>query len=284
MPMLNSIVNGHVSSVISIQDRGFNYGDGVFETIAFIEQNLVFWKEHYQRLQLGCNALGIICPSEESLKKDIKKLCESVQEKQNYVVKVIVTRGDSERGYKVNNEIETNVIALSSTFPSYPNEFWINGIAVKHCKTKLSLQKQLAGIKHLNRLEQVLARREWDDEYQEGLLSDDHGHLIEGVMSNVFIVKDNSVLTPLIDNAGVNGIMRNAVLNLCESNGIIAKEAKLTYESVLDADEVFLTNSLVGIWPVTTIDKQSFSIGDCTKNLMQLLLKEYSINYATLSI
>lgn len=284
MPILNSIVNGDLSSIISIQDRGFNYGDGVFETIAFVEQKLVFWKEHYQRLLLGCDALGIICPSEESLKIDIKKLCESVDEKQNCVIKIIVTRGDGERGYKFNSEIEANVIASLSTFPSYPNDFWINGITVKYCKTKLSEQKQLAGIKHLNRLDQLLARREWDDECQEGLLSDAHGNLIEGVMSNVFIVKDNSILTPFIDNAGVNGIMRNVILNLCESNGIIAKEAKLTYESVLDADEVFLTNSLVGVWPVTTIDKQSFSIGNCTKNLIQLLIKEYSINYATLSI
>ena len=191
MAMLNCIVNGDISSVISIQDRGFNYGDGVFETIALVEENLVFWTEHYQRLQLGCNTIGIECPSEESLKNDIKCLCESIQEKQNFVVKIIVTRGNSERGYKVNNEAETNVSVKLSTFPIYSSDFWLNGITVKYCKTRLSLQKQLAGIKHLNRLEQVLARREWDEEYQEGLVSDNDGYLIEAVF---FIFLSNQVI------------------------------------------------------------------------------------------
>lgn len=284
MALLNSIVNGEVASALSIQDRGFHYGDGVFETIAFVNQQPVLWEQHYQRLESGCKVLGIQCPTAFKLKNEIDKLNDVTVEKSNRVIKIIVTRGDSERGYKVTETTSPNIVLLLSTYPNYPEIFWHEGVKVKRCNTTLSTQKQLAGIKHLNRLEQVLARQEWNDEFQEGLMSSDDGYLIEGVMSNMFIVKDGSIITPCIDNAGVDGIMRNVVLNLCESNGMIARQDKLGFEQILDADEVFLTNSLIGVWPVNTIDAQSYSVGDITKRIMQLLIKEYSVDYATLCL
>lgn len=284
MALINSCVNGEVSSSISIQDRGFNYGDGVFETIAVINQNLIFWKQHFQRLILGCNALGIQCPTELELNADIDKLLNVNIDITALVIKIIITRGNSERGYRISEKSESNVVVLLSSYPVYPSSFWLEGIKITCCKTILSKQKQLSGVKHLNRLEQVLARQEWDDEFQEGLMSDEDGYVIEGVMSNLFFVKNNSIVTPCIENSGIDGIMRNVVLNLCESSGIIVKQDKITLEQVLDADEIFVTNSIVGIWPVNTIDKHIFSIGVTTKKLMTSLIKEHLVDYAALSL
>ncbi len=284
MAVLNSIVNGELSKIISIQDRGFNYGDGLFETIALVNQQPVFWNEHYQRLLKGCEVLGIDCPAEQKLKGDIEKLIHLSRNINTAVAKIMVTRGNSERGYQYNDNLVPNVIVSLSAYPSYPSSYWEEGVKVKLCETRLSSQQQLAGIKHLNRLEQVLARNEWQDEYQEGLMANAAGNIIEAVISNVFIIKDNIVQTPLIINAGVNGIMRNIVLKLCKANGIMAVEDKISLEQVLAADEVFLTNSIIGIWPVKHINSQAYILGLITKNIMQFLIEDYSVDYATFSI
>ncbi len=284
MAVLNSIVNGEVSNGISIQDRGFNYGDGLFETIALVNQQPVFWNEHYQRLLKGCKVLGIDCPAEQKLKEDVKKLMHLSQDINTAIVKIMVTRGNSERGYQYSDNLVSNVVVSLFTPPSYPSSYWNKGVNIKLCETQLASQKQLAGIKHLNRLEQVLARNEWQDEYQEGLMADAAGNIIEAVMSNIFIVKNNVVQTPLIINAGVNGIMRNIVLKLCEANGIMAIEDKISLEQVLAADEVFLTNSIIGIWPVKQISSQAYNSGLITKNIMQFLIEDYSVDYATFSV
>lgn len=284
MAVLNSIVNGEVSNGISIQDRGFNYGDGLFETIALVNQQPVFWNEHYQRLLKGCKVLGIACPAEQKLNSDIEKLTHLSPDVNTAVIKIIVTRGNSERGYQYDDNLVPNVIVSLSAYPSYPSSYWEEGVKVKLCETRLSSQQQLAGIKHLNRLEQVLARNEWQDEYHEGLMIDMAGNIIEAVISNVFIIKDNMVQTPLIINAGVNGIMRNIVLKLCKANGIMVVEDEISLEQVLGADEVFLTNSIMGVWPVKQINSQLYTPGLITKNIMKHLTKEYSVDYATLSV
>lgn len=284
MALLNCIVNGEVTSSVSSQDRGLHYGDGLFETIAFVNQQPLFWEAHFQRLLNGCQKLGIVCPTDSELKSTLNKLTKTATDKLNLVIKIIVTRGDSERGYQLAKNSRPNIVLLLSTYPEYPKMYWEEGVKVLRCQTSLSTQKQLAGLKHLNRLEQVLARQEWNDEFQEGLMLNDDGQVIEGVMSNLFIVKDKSVITPSLENAGVNGIMRNVILNLCESNGIITTQDTLSFEQVADADEVFLTNSLIGVWPVKKIDTWSYSVGDTTKHIMQSLIKEYSIDYATLCL
>ncbi len=284
MAVLNSIVNGEPGSEISIQDRGFNYGDGLFETIAVINRQPVFWNEHYQRLLKGCEILGIHCPPKQKLREDIEKLGHLTPDVSVAVIKIIVTRGNSERGYQYPDTLVANTVVSLSTYPCYPCRYWNEGVKVKICKTQLSSHKQLAGLKHLNRLEQVLARHEWQDEYQEGLMTDMVGNVVEGVMSNVFVVKDNVVRTPLIANAGVDGIMRNIVLKLCKANGIMAIEDKISLAQVLDADEVFLTNSIMGVWPVKKINSQSHASGLITKTIMKFLTEEYSVDYATLSV
>jgi len=284
MAVLNSIVNGEIGTKISIQDRGFNYGDGLFETMLLVNHQPVFWDEHYQRLIKGCKVLGIRCPSGESLKEDIEKLWHLTPDVNVAVIKIIVTRGDSKRGYQYPDNIASNVVIFLSTYPGYPVSYWNEGVKVKICETLLSSHTQLAGLKHLNRLEQVIARNEWQDDYQEGLMADISGNIVEGVMSNIFIVKDNLVRTPLIINAGVNGIMRNIILKICEANGIMALEDDISLKQLLAADEVFLTNSIIGVWPVKQINNRLYTTGLATKNIMKLLTKQYSVDYAAVSV
>ncbi len=284
MAVLNSIVNGELSTQISIQDRGFNYGDGLFETMLLINHQPVFWDEHYQRLVKGCEVLGIRCPPEESLKGDIAKLWHLSPDVNVAVIKIIVTRGDSKRGYQYPDNIVSNVVIFLSTYPAYPVSYWNEGVKVKICETLLSSHKKLAGLKRLNRLGQVIARNEWQDDYQEGLMADISGNIVEGVMSNIFIVKDNLVRTPLIINAGVNGIMRNIILKICEANGIMALEDDISLKQVLAADEIFLTNSIIGVWPVKQINNRLYTARLATKNIMKLLTKQYSVDYAAVSV
>jgi len=284
MTVINTLVNGVSASSISINDRGFNYGDGVFETIAYTKSEPVFWQQHLQRLSQGCELLGITCPKEDILVKDIDLLTESLNGHEDCVIKIVVTRGDSERGYRVPDNPVSRIVLTLSSYPSYPASYWENGVDITTCKTTLSSQERLAGIKHLNRLEQVLARQEWDNEYQEGLMLNISGHVVEAVMSNVFVIENSQIITPRIDCEGVKGVMRDVVLKLCESNGIMTMEDNLTLERVLFADEVFLTNSLIGVWPVKSINKTIMPVGSVTRKIRQDLINKYEVDYASLAL
>ncbi len=284
MAIIKSIVNGELVASISINDRGLNYGDGLFETIALVNHTPVFWQQHYQRLVKGGEVLGIGIPSENELRVNIQKLYENENIYDNYVVKIIITRGEGERGYRVQEDVSPNVVLQLSTYPAYKLEFWSSGVSLKLCDTQLAEQKLLAGIKHLNRLEQVLARREWGNEYQEGLMSDISANIIEGVMSNLFIVNEGVVITPLLSKAGVSGIMRGIILDICEEEGIPVRQDIVTLESLEKAQEIFLTNSLIGIWPVKNIEDNVYPMGNITKNIIQLLIKKHSVDYGSLGL
>lgn len=284
MGIINSVVNGEVCSSISIKDRGFNYGDGLFETIALVDNKLIFWDEHFKRLVNGCGVLGLSQPKESVLKEYIHQLRLPEQNTAPYVIKIVVTRGESERGYAFDDKIKPTISISLIDYPKYKQCYWTSGISLKLCNTQVSEQPQLAGVKHLNRLEQVLARREWADEYQEGIMSDSNGNVIEGVMSNLFIVKDDVVYTPCLNKSGVEGVMRGVVLNLCETKGIITKVEKISLALLKNADEVFLTNSLIGIWPVKSIADTAYLINGKTKILMQALVKNYTVDYASFNI
>lgn len=280
------MVNGKPQSTISVMDRGFNYGDGVFETILLVNNTPVLLEEHYKRLSGGCDALGISCPDKNALAKQIKELICSDNSDLNRVLKIIITRGESERGYKIAEQNNITIVMQLSQYPEYSKSYWAKGVDVQLCHTRLSGNKKLAGLKHLNRLDQVLARKEWNNEYQEGLMLDESDNIIEGVMSNLFIVEKGQLITPLIERAGVRGIMRDSVLKLCESDGIMFSEDSLSFKRVLSADEVFLTNSLIGVWPVRKIDTQEFTVGTktITKRIMQLLTTSHLVDYAASAV
>ena len=270
------LVNGEIRDNINITDRGLQYGDGLFETIAVFDGQLRLWERHWQRLSSGCRRLGIEGIDPRELCIEAERVCSNIKKG---VLKIIITRGTSGRGYGSSLACKATRIMATYPWPSYPDKYWEYGVSVRMCSTRMGSNAVLAGMKHLNRLEQVMARREWNDpEIVEGLMLDDSDHVISGTMSNLFIVNDKRLMTPALTDCGVKGIMRGVILDLSADLGIYHEEASLRLQHLQQASEVFLCNALNGIWPVRRIDHQDYSVGAITsllgKRLNELLQME----------
>jgi 4-amino-4-deoxychorismate lyase len=266
-------INGVAVDCVDASDRGLLYGDGLFETMAVRNGRVSRWSRHMTRLQAGCVRLGIPALDSDQLAQEAGELLAAGSGPA--VLKVIVTRGSGGRGYRVPEKVEPRRILQLHPWPDFPPAAGEAGVAVRMCATRLCHNPQLAGIKHLNRLEQVLARREWDDpQIVEGLMLDVEGWLVEGTMSNLFIVREHLLLTPDLHRCGVAGIMRSAILEQAERQSLSAEIRALDTADLLAADEVFLCNSLIGIWPVIAIDGRPYRKGAITTRLQLLLQAE----------
>ena len=262
------LINGEHKYSIEITDRGLHYGDGLFETIEVNQHKPVFLKQHLARLKAGCQVLKIPYPDATLLLDEINQLSKTCEQG---IIKLILTRGSGGRGYRQPNLLNpTRIIALHP-FPDYPEHYKTQGIKARFCTARLGLNPLLAGIKHNNRLEQVLARAEWQDEFQEGLMLNLNEHVIEGTMSNLFVVKEQKIYTPEITDSGIKGVMRQLILNIAGQNHISIQETLLTKEFVLDADELFVSNSVIGIWPIRTLANKSYPVGLITQKIMALV-------------
>jgi len=266
---IKTLINGVSGNHISVLDRGFQYGDGVFETIALQNGRLLFWDEHLKRLILGCQRLHIPLPDTNLLRHEAQILGVGVDKA---VIKITISRGVGGRGYQAPDPINvTRVVSLHGV-KNYPKENWVDGVNVIICDTILASNRQLAGIKHLNRLEQVLARNEWSDlNVAEGIMLDGNANVIEGTCTNVFVVSKGIISTPSLDNCGVVGVMRNIIMDLMAASQQSCQVTDLSLGELLHADEVFLTNSLIGIWPVKRVDKARFSVGPVSQLLWKKL-------------
>ena len=262
------LLNGVKAESLSLQDRGLQYGDGLFETIAVHKQQLEFWQYHMQRLLAGCQRLRLPPPDPKLLLAEARQLLDGGSDA---VLKIIITRGQGGRGYRAASEAESNPSRILAVYdlPEYPAENQSNGIRVRYCDTRLATSPTLAGIKHLNRLEQVLARSEWQDEaIFEGLMLAAHGRVTEGTMSNLFFVKAGVLHTPDLCNSGVAGIMRDVVLKFAQQQKIPVAIGHYSQTDIATADEIFICNSLIGIWPVRQLEQQLFAIGPVTKTII----------------
>ncbi len=265
MTGIASLVNGTETDALSVYDRGLHYGDGVFETIAIRQGHLRHWDRHMQRLRDGARRLGFDpLPDIALIAAEAERLAEPHE---RAVLKIIVTRGVADRGYAPPVPTRPNRVLVVSPWPTHNPDYRSGGVTVRVCTTRLGRNSQLAGIKHLNRLEQVMARGEWGAEFAEGLMLDDRDRIIEGTMSNLFCVHGAVLVTPALLDCGVAGVMREVVMELAQAQGHTVREQEITRDTLATADEVFLTNSLIGIWPVKQIDDQSYDIGKITRAL-----------------
>ena len=265
------LINGQPDNRIPVTDRGLQYGDGLFETLAFRQGQLEWLEPHLVRLMTGCERLRLNFSELNQLKLELVTLCAQTGE--DSVIKIMLTRGSGGRGYKAPLDVEPTRIISSHPMPSHPDSCQ-QGVTIRLCQQRLGLNPSLAGIKHLNRLEQVLARSEWDDDnIKEGLMMDINNQLVEGTMSNLFLVKGGELLTPKLDGAGIAGIMRAEIIHLARSGGIACHETRLTLDDLHAADEVFLTNSIIDIWPVTALvnPQQHWPYGAVTQQLQSAL-------------
>ena len=255
----STLINGKPVSAVDISDRGLQYGDGVFETIAVRDGQPEFLTRHLQRLQLGCQILDIDCPEYQLITEEIGVLCS---QQQSAVIKIQITAGQSARGYRRPSRLIPNRIITCLPFPEYPQQLYTSGITLRLCRHRLSINPVLAGIKHLNRLDQVIARKEWSHaNIQEGLMLDADGYVIEGTMSNLFFVKRGCLKTPLLDRAGVAGIIRSVVIEQAQQAGLVVDIKRVRLNELLNADEIFMTNSVIGIWPVCQFETRTYAIG-----------------------
>jgi len=276
------LVNGESRTHIEITDRGFQYGDGLFETIEVINGRPVFLGRHLSRLQAGCGRLYIPVPELQTLVFEAETLCKQSCYGSPAVLKLIITRGSGSRGYKQPDLIQPTRVLGLHPFPEYPPISQTEGIVARFCDTRLGLNPALAGIKHLNRLEQVLARAEWNDAaIQEGIMLDINGHVIEGTMTNLFYIKNNTLYTAALTLSGVAGIMRNIIVMLSSRQGLAVVEHVFTKDVLLSADEIFISNSIIGIWPVKQIETRYFPVGPITRQIQDWV---EHFKYETLSV
>ncbi|CAA9890121.1 Aminodeoxychorismate lyase [Candidatus Methylobacter favarea] len=263
------LINGEYKEHIEVVDRGFQYGDGLFETIEVNNGQPIFLDRHLDRLKAGCNRLYIPFPNNELLITETKELCKHST---TAVLKLIITRGSGGRGYRQPDIILPNRVLSLHAFPDYPAAYKEQGVTARFCATRLGLNPALAGLKHLNRLEQVLARAEWNNPaVQEGIMMDMNDHVIEGTMTNLFYIKKGSLYTSSLVQSGVAGIMRSIIMTLSSEHHLPAMECSFSKDVLLSADEVFLSNSIIGIWPVNQIANTSYQVGPITRHIQRWL-------------
>lgn len=269
-------INGVPNASISPLDRGFAYGDGLFETCRCVAGRIPLWDLHRERLLFSAARLHI--PIDElRLQEYLDGVLRHIQLNQVHdtVVKIQVTRGVGGRGYRLPDQINpTYCIGIFEGTPLASPSFR-DGVAVRICDLRLGKNPALAGIKHLNRLEHILARAEWRDEFAEGLLLDTDGNVIEATVSNVFAIKDGVLFTPDLAAAGVAGIMRRAVIEqLAPALNLPVKVDAMPRTFLAAADEVFLSNSVFGIWPVNNIAGLTMNLDHAiTRRLQQQLIR-----------
>ena len=271
MSIIRCLINGEDKCEVPVSDRGLQYGHGVFETILYKSGNLQLWNKHIQRLRLGCERLEIDLPDTHTLYREAKKICDGDDK---LILKIIITHGDSNKGYLPDKDAKSRRILYTTAYLQRYQTETPQGIDVALCQQKLAHNRKLAGIKHLNRLEQVLARTEWDgDQYDEGILTDLDDYLISGTMSNVFFVKDKTIITPDLSLCGVNGIVRELVLELAPELGFETNIRKIKLNEISTFSEMFLTNSLIKICPIKSFNGRKFaSPGRVTITLINRLI------------
>ena len=262
------LVNGRRTGV-DPADRGLAYGDGLFETMGAADGRIRWLDYHLERLASGCRRLAIEPPHLEVLRAEIAEHCPRAG---RFVVKVIVTRGPGERGYHPPAATKPTRIIGISEWHAYPAVNYTRGIRVRVCELRIGVSPAIAGLKHLCRLEHVLAQLELrGHDVEQGLLLDTSGYVVGGSSSNVFAVRGGELLTPSVTRNGIAGVMRRVVLENAHQAGLTPREAELTLADLQTADELFMANSLFGIWPVARLDDRAFTPGPATRRLMQNL-------------
>lgn len=261
------LVNGVPTSAVSVRDRGLAYGDGLFETILVRHGKPTLAQYHFRRLSRGAQVLRI--PLDLALIQ--QEVAQQAAHLGEGLLKLTVTRGASQRGYAMPTQPEPVRILQSSPLPHFPPQHAEQGVRLFPCVTRLGHQPLLAGIKHLNRLEQVLARSEWQDEiHAEGLVLDLAGDPVEGTMSNLFIRLDDAWITPALDRCGVRGVMRDFLIDQLAEQGEAVTQRQVKHDELLRSTEIFCCNSVFGVWPVTALADHQWAVGARTRRIQAL--------------
>jgi 4-amino-4-deoxychorismate lyase len=242
------LIDGIQATQVSATDRGLNYGDGLFETMRVYRGKVCLLERHLARLRESCRRVALPYPGDDVLASDIARLQPAAETEG--VLRLVLTRGDSGRGYAPPPGATARRIVALYPLPHLPDE-----LTVGICATRLGRSPALGGLKHLGRLEQVLAAGEaaaagWD----EGLMLDERDLVIEGTRHNLFFLRDGQWHTPPLDACGVAGVMRGMVSAALAMRGLGGGEAALRYDELHEVEELLLCNAVVGVRRVRELD------------------------------
>jgi len=264
---------GNAISEVSIDDRAFQYGDGLFETVAIRQGQPRLWGYHVERLERGCEKLRLLKPDGDALRIGLDKaIREGDVNPAHCAAKIVLSAGVSDRGYS--RSAPTSAAVFLGLFPSLPvaSEHYHHGVDTMLCDTRLAMYSPTAGCKTLNRIEQVLARLELQStNIFEGFTLDAERRVICGTMSNVFAVSDNCIATPSLDRCGVAGVMRRHTIETLRKRGVAVAIRDICEAELMQCDEVFVCNSQFGILPVRRCGEATWHSHPVTRSVMSAL-------------
>ncbi|AZZ91545.1 aminodeoxychorismate lyase [Hahella sp. KA22] len=264
------LLNGEKADHISIADRGLAYGDGLFETILVVDGRPVLWNEHLARLRMGCELLRIpyVVNGNSLLARLDELLAENKDMSCKCILKIIVTRGGGGRGYALpEKQCPVEILGLFAA-PDVVSIQALGG-SVRTLKSQAVEYGECAGLKHLNRLEQVLASIELDGRAFEGLMFDASGCLVEGTRTNIFLWDEGRIFTPTLARSGVKGVLRQYILNSAPEWGLHIDEVDITRAELKKIKGMALVNSVMGVIPVNQLDGKLLNIDCVIKELQE---------------
>jgi 4-amino-4-deoxychorismate lyase len=259
---------------VSSDDRGLSYGDGLFETMRMAAGGIPLWTRHRARLLEGAQRLAIDVPLAE-LDAAVAQQCAQGG---NAIIKLLLTRGRGGRGYSAPAEPAPTLLLQRHPLSLPPVERYSDGLSVGICDLHLASQPALAGMKHLNRLEQVLARRQVDSSgWQEGLLLGAAEEPLELTAMNLFARFGEQLWTPDLSQAGVAGVMRSHILEtLAPALGLSVQVSSLELSQLQRADELFACNSVAGVVPIRKLALWSWPVGNTALAMQQQIDELFS--------
>lgn len=260
-------VNGHKCDTVELDDRSFQYGDGCFTTVLTKQGELQCWPYHIERMIRCLERLDIPVPDWQK----VKDWAEHAAFRDSVAgIKIHISRGRGGRGYSPTQVCSSNVTISAFVYPDNYKVLVKNGVSLGVCQQRLGLNPLLAGLKHNNRLEQVLLKAEMDQQgYVDGIAVDINGHVIETTMANLFWRRGSDWFTPNLEQAGVAGVMRRKVLERFTHQSIPLDIGHFTLKHALQSEEIFMTNAILEIAPVIAIADSQYLIGTETRRLQE---------------
>ena len=254
---------------VSVFDRGFLYGDGVFETMRSYAGVVFKLDEHLDRLYKSLSVVKIKLPYRKRQLKDAIYRSLQVNALKSAYIRLTVTRGEGRFSIDYKDDFKPNVVIVAKEFGEYPEDMYARGISAKVSKIRHNEYSPVSKIKSLNFLNYILARLDAKAQgFDEAILANTKGHITEGATTNIFLVKDEALMTPPPESGIIPGVTREVILKIARKLRLKIREREVSYKDLLNSDEVFLTNSLVEVLPVTRIDSKKIARakpGDTTR-------------------
>ncbi|KAB0874013.1 aminodeoxychorismate lyase [Cronobacter muytjensii] len=260
------LINGLDQDCLPAADRAVQFGDGCFTTARVRDGVVIMLEQHLARLREGCERLVIAMPDASALRNE---MMQAAQGQGSAVVKVIITRGAGSRGYGIAGCGAPTRIVSRAAYPTFYHDWRARGIRLALSPVRLGRNPHLAGIKHLNRLEQVLIRAHLEQTpADEALVLDSEGWVTECCAANLFWRKGKAVFTPRLDQAGVDGLMRRHIIGLLNQSAWRLSEINAPFSALEEADEVFICNALMPLVPVREIGGHAYASRELYNHLI----------------